>query len=397
MENSSYKLAIGLAACGHDVKVVTSSRGKAPRKYVEKMGPLTVIRYPEKHFILEAPLVPKIALAALWEDYDILHVHGMTPPITDLAILFAKFRRKPVVLTYHNDAHLTKPNALGRLVESVYSKFAIPVIALTDKIVSSTQSYAATSPVLRHFLKKVTVIPWGTDASLRRRIQRQEIRSSFESDEKKRLLFVGQLKDYKGVNILLEAVACLNQNGHQIAADIVGDGPHLNSLKSTARRLGLNGNARFWGAVNDQTLSDMYDGCDALVLPSLNRREAFGLVQLDAFAAGKTVVASNIAGVNDVATMGRGYLARPNDVASLVENISLALKFPIESRYLRNIAQDLTWTNVSKKYENVLSETIRNIRTSLILLVSSAALVTYLSNGGTALSYAVHTVSSLFA
>jgi glycosyltransferase involved in cell wall biosynthesis len=396
VENSSYKLAMGLANSGHEVTVVTSSRGKRPQKYVEKMGPLTVIRYPEKYFLLEAPLAPRIALAALWKNYDILHVHGMTPPLTDLAIFFAKLRGKPVVLTYHNDAHLTNPSVIGGFVESLYSKFAIPTLAMADKIVSTTQSYAATSQVLRHFLKKVEVIPWGTDAVSRRRSPIPEGSTLIGRDGKKRLLFVGQMKDYKGVNILLEAVARLNQNGHQVAADIVGDGPHLPSLKVTAKHLRRDGNVRFWGEVNDQILSQMYDYCDALVLPSLNRREAFGLVQLDAFAAGKTVVASNIAGVKDVAMMGNGYLARPSDVASLAENISLALKFPVESKHLQSVAEGLTWANTSKKYESLLSETAKNFRRSILAFVAMAALVALQSRSSAAWTYVVHAVSSLF-
>lgn len=398
VENSSYKLAIGLANSGHHVTVVTSSRGKYVGHYVEQMGPLRVIRFPEKYFLFEAPLVPRIALAALTEDYDILHVHGMTPPMTDLAILFGKIRRKPVVLTYHNDAHLTTPGFFGGIVEAVYSKFAIPILALTDRVVSSTQSYAETSPILRHFMKKVSIIPWGTSAIARRNDDARPYTPTSGSDRngKKRLLFVGQMKEYKGVNILLEAVANLNRHGHQVSAELVGAGPHLNSLKSAAHLLKLNDNVRFWGEVSDEVLSQMFDYCDALVLPSLNRREAFGLVQLDAFAAGKTVVASDIAGVKDVARMGKGYLARPNDVSSLVQNISLALKFPIESKHLQGVAENLTWTNTSKKYEKLLYETMEDLRTPMFVLPISATIIALQSKGSTVWASIVQTVTSLF-
>jgi len=348
VEKTAYDLAMGLTQEGHEVTVVTTSRGKAPGNYVERMGPLKVIRYAEERFIFDAPIVPRIAGAALSEDYDVLHVHGMTPSITDLAVLFAKFRGKPVVLTYHNDPQETFPSPFARLAGSLYSILAIPIVRMADVIVCSTHSYAATSPVLKHILGAVTVVPWGTDT---KRFAPKH--PPVPNTDGKHVLFVGQLKRYKGVDVLLKAIAKLTREGYPVIADIVGTGPYGDALKSHAVKLGLNGNARFWGPIDDDLLPLFYKGCDVLALPSLDRREAFGLVILEAFAADKPVVATKIPGVSDVAALGRSYLAEPNDADSLADCIRRALEdsptfgSPIVSR-------DLSRRKTLVKYESIL-------------------------------------------
>lgn len=349
VEKTSYDLAMGLAGEGHQVTVVTTSRGREPGHYVESMGPLKVIRYPESRFLFDAPIVPAIAAAALNEDYDVLHVHGMTPSITDLAILFAKFRGKPVVLTYHNDAQETFPGAVARLAAVLYSRLAVPIVRMADVIVCSTHSYAATSPVLKHILGAVTVVPWGVDA---RRFSPHS--QPLPENPEKHVLFVGQLKKYKGVDVLLQSVAKLNAAGYPLVADIVGTGPHGEELKVRAKALGIEGAARFWGPIGDDLLPSFYEGCDVLALPSLDRREAFGVVVLEAFAAGKPVVTTRIPGVSEIASMGNAFLAEPNDADSLAECIVRALSMKGQPSGCSALPPALSARKTLVKYESML-------------------------------------------
>lgn len=348
VEKTSYELALGLARAGNEVTVVTSSRGKQPGSYVEKMGPLKVVRYPETSFLFDAPLVPKIAAAALTEDYDVLHVHGMTPSISDLAILFAKLRGKPVVLTYHNDAQESYPGPVARLAGAIYSRLAIPIVRMANVIVSSTRSYAETSPVLKHIMGAVVVVPWGTDTS--RFTPRAR---SPAKDGRRHVLFVGQLKKYKGVDVLLDSVARLNRAGHAVVADIVGTGPYAGTLKARATALGLGDEAKFWGPVDDGFLPAFYAGCDLVALPSVDRREAFGLVMLEAFAAGKPVVATKIPGVSEAASRGRSYLAEPGDAESFARRILDALD-GLDSAPSPAPSPEISNEHAVVKYESIL-------------------------------------------
>ena len=330
---------MGLAAKGHSVTVVTSSRGMPPGNYEERMGPLRVIRFPETRYLLEAPIMPKIALAALKEDYDVLHVHGMTPSVTEIAILLAKLRGKRVVLTYHNDTETSLHGLLGALAGAVYSKLVIPVIQLADEVVSTTFSYAATSPVLRYLMRFVTVIPWGTDF-----VPRPKAGPSAALQEQKRVLFVGQLKQYKGVHVLLDSLARLNGSGHMISIDIVGTGPSSGDLKSMAKELNISERVRFWGRVSDEELAELYHRCDLVTLPSLNRREAFSLAVLDAHAAGKPVVATDLPGVREVASFGDGHLVKPNDPDSLSEAIlRVARRDGPQDGQGSRVSEDYSW------------------------------------------------------
>ena len=321
-----------------------------PGTYVEEMGPLRVVRFPETRFLFEAPMLPKVALAALKEDYDILHVHGMTPSVTELAIILAKLRRKRVVLTYHNDAQTTFHGFVGALAGALYSKLVIPVVKMADEIVSTTYSYAATSPVLKHLMRAVTIIPWGADP-----VRAVALEQDQAEDGQKHVLFVGQLKVYKGVHVLLDSLAKLNGRGHSISLDIVGTGPSEGDLQSMSKELNLEDRVKFWGGVTDETLTALYQKCDIVTLPSLNRREAFGLAMLDAFAAGKPVVTTDIPGVKEVARLGKCYMVKPNDPHSLSEAI-LEASLAHSRRGPRSapLSEDFSWGKVVVKYEEVL-------------------------------------------
>ena len=88
-----------------------------------------------------------------------------------------------------------------------------------------------------------------------------------------RVLFVGQMRSYKGVDCLLRAL--VGQPGVNLT--LIGSGPRLADYERLARRLG-GGNVRFLGHVPDEVLHRAYDGSDVIVLPSVTAAEAFGLV-----------------------------------------------------------------------------------------------------------------------
>lgn len=356
VEKCVYELSTRFAKLGHDVTVATSTRGKKPQPHSEEIDGVKVLRFRERRHIFEAPIIPRISLKALTEDYDVIHVHGMSPTITDLSILFARMRGKPIVLTYHNDAESQAWGPIARLAAFVYASLVSFVIGTCNVIVSSTRSYAATSVALRRSMDKLRVIPMGVDSIKYENVQpRDSIRAT------RKLLFVGQLKEYKGVDVLLDAISILKSNGEQVEIDIVGTGPELQKLKQKAQSLGIESNAHFLGNVPDSELLELYSTCDSLVLPSLNRREAFGIVLLEAMAAGRPVIASNIPGVNEVATKGGGHLATPNDPHSLALNISNSLSNKSPPEKLRKVAQDHSWDKMASEYEAIFSELVNRV------------------------------------
>src|SRR5437764_531691 len=103
------------------------------------------------------------------------------------------------------------------------------------------------------------------------------------------LLFVGRLVYYKGVHILIEAAS---RWPGSIA--IVGEGPLEAELRADVARRGLQERVVFAGRVSDDDLPAYYQACDAFVLPSIARTEAFGVVQIEAMAAGRPVISTNL-------------------------------------------------------------------------------------------------------
>lgn len=373
VERSVTELSHRFALAGHEVTVITSSRGRHPKFSREKLGKVTVIRFPERIHLFEAPIIPHLALEVIILDYDIIHVHGMSPTITDFAVVAGKLKGKPVVLTYHNDIESDYGGRTGRVLRRIHHFLSVPVVGLSDKVIATTRSYGESSPVLNRLPKGFEVIPVGITP--RRGGQGLGARKG----EDKRLLFVGQLREYKGVSYLLEAIARLRLEGMAVALDIVGTGPSMPSLKAKARDLGLSDYVAFKGQVGDKELHEHYDRSHLFVLPSVSRREAFGLVQLEAMAAGTPVVASDIPGVNEVAIRGGGRLAKPSDPVSLSNAIRASLQAEMVPGWNKHLLDAHNWDGIAEKYlamfDSVLEESRRNKRRKRLDQKAAAARV----------------------
>ncbi len=139
------------------------------------------------------------------------------------------------------------------------------------------------------------------------------------------LLFAGRLVGYKGLDVLLRALP-----GLAARAVIVGDGPRRAALEAQAASLGLADRVRFVGRVSDDELLAWYHACDAFVLPSTSRQEAFGMVQVEAMLCGKPVVSTAVGtGVAWVNQDGEtGLVVPPGDHAALHAALARLLDAP---------------------------------------------------------------------
>ena len=121
------------------------------------------------------------------------------------------------------------------------------------------------------------------------------------------VLFAGRHVAYKGVDVLLRALA-----GNAARAVIIGDGPKRAEWEQLSRALGLDGRVTFTGEVEDTELRRLMHACAALVLPSVTQAEAFGYVQLEAMASATPVISTDVpSGVSWVNQDGRTGLVVP--------------------------------------------------------------------------------------
>jgi len=244
-------------------------------------------------------------LARMARAADVVHYH-FPWPFMDLAHFLARVD-KPTVVTYHSD--IVRQKVLLRLYRPLMHRFLDSV----DTIVATSPNYLATSAVLDRYRDKTRVITFGLD------------KSSYPAPDAARLahwrarvgdkffLFVGVLRYYKGLHILLDAVA---GTGYPVV--IVGAGPIEAELKAHAQRLAL-ANVHFVGAVDDRDKAALLELCYAVPFPSHLRSEAFGISLLEGAMVGKPMISSEIGtGTTYINVHGEtGLVVPPSDPEAL--------------------------------------------------------------------------------
>jgi rhamnosyl/mannosyltransferase len=219
-------------------------------------------------------------LAQLARHADVVHYH-FPWPFGDLAHFLARVK-KPSVVTYHSD--IVRQKALLKVYTPLMRRFLSDV----DAIVATSPNYFASSDVLRRYGDKVRAIPFGLDRATYPQPSPDRLAHWRERVGERFFLFVGVLRYYKGLHILLDAIARLD---HPVV--IVGAGPIEAELKEHARRLGLT-HVRFVGAVDEQDKVALLTLCYAMAFPSHLRSEAFGISLLEGAMFGKPMISSEI-------------------------------------------------------------------------------------------------------
>jgi rhamnosyl/mannosyltransferase len=251
---------------------------------------------------------------------DLVHLHGPAPTFADVVLLGLALRRgrRPPVLYSHNfELHFPGPLApLARLYEVVLLRLAGRV---ASRIVVATEQVRSRLPRP----EAAVVVPWGSDhralregtgASCAADGSREPPPEAPPEDRALRVLFVGQMRPYKGVPVLLEAL----RGVPGIAARLAGGGRRLSAYRRLlARRGGAgSGSIELLGPVAEDELDRLYAWADVVTLPSTSRQEAFGLVLVEGMGAGCVPVASRLPGVDEVVG-DAGILVDPGDAGAL--------------------------------------------------------------------------------
>lgn len=236
---------------------------------------------------------------------DVIHYHFPWPFMDVLH--FACRIRKPTLVTYHSD--IIRQKNLLRVYRPLQQRFLDSV----DRIVATSPNYLETSPVLQRFSQKVSLIPIGLDRAAYP--PPSETRMQFWRDRlgPRFFLFVGVIRYYKGLHVLLEAA-----KGLEYPIVIVGAGPVEQELKFQAERLGLH-HAHFLGQLSDEDKTALLALSYAMVFPSHLRSEAFGVSLLEGAMHGKPMISCEIGtGTTFINVAGEtGLVVPPNDPMAL--------------------------------------------------------------------------------
>lgn len=250
-------------------------------------------------------------------DSDVMIVHEPNP----VAIVAHAVARPASPLIFWVHAEVVRP---AWRYKAFYRPFLIRMLQRASRIVVASPQVAALATELQPFREKCVVIPYALDPDQHAMTDAIALRVQAIRAEGPQplVLFVGRLVPYKGVDVLLRALA-----GVYARAVIVGDGPLRGTLEQLARDLGVAARVRFAGNAAPEELTALYNACDLFVLPSVTRAEAFGMVQIEAMSCRKPVVCTDLpSGVPWVNQHGvTGLVVPPSDADALSTSMQTLL------------------------------------------------------------------------
>jgi len=174
--------------------------------------------------------------------------------------------------------------------------------------------------------------------------------------DKKIIVAVGNLVEIKGYRYLIQSIKKIVETRKDIQCYIVGWGKLDKKLRKLINKLGLQNNIKLVGGKPHEEIPIWMNACDVFVLPSL--RESFGVVQIEALACGKPVVATRNGGSEEILTSeDYGMLVEPGNPHDLCEKIDMALKKKWDTESILNYSERYKWDNIAANigqiYENV--------------------------------------------
>ncbi len=282
----------GLKVCAlvhhHDPSVTSTT--------IENREGVLIYRVPCHGRLLYAPvspLFPFVMVQALKAfKPDIIHLH--MPNTSAFWVFFIPGIRKiPLVVHWHSDVVQSGIDTRLKIAYPFYKPFEQALLKRSAAVIATSSPYLDASPALKNWHYKTTIIPLGIKNS---RIHVSNIVKEWAEktweDSIIRLLCVGRLTYYKGHDKLVTAIAQIPG----AKAIIVGKGELMKPLKKNIMALGIEKQVTLIGYLEEEKLEALLSSSHCLVLPSIERTEAFGVVLLEAMRAEKPSIIFNIKG-----------------------------------------------------------------------------------------------------
>jgi phosphatidylinositol alpha-mannosyltransferase len=338
---------------GHDVRIITSSHG------LQRSSEGDVIRIGKGFSMPSNGSMGTITLSPRYvsqvqkvldrEKFDLLHFHEPFVPFLSLVVL--RQSTSVNIATFHAYAGFSPSMELGKRTLASYSARLHGRIAV---------SAAAGHFEDRFFPGDFKVIPNGVNVG---RYQRAVPIARWQ-DGCPNILFVGRLEDRKGLPHLLKAFRLIRKSGQECRLLIVGSGPQEREARRYVMTRGLQ-NVEFLGRVSDHEKTQLFKTADIFCSPATGR-ESFGIVLLEAMAAGTPIVCSDIHGYKGVVQRGRqAILVPPRDAKALAAGLQELLDDPdLRARMGAaglERAMQFSWEHVTAKVEEYYYFVIRRL------------------------------------
>ncbi|MGQ0537585.1 MAG: glycosyltransferase family 4 protein [Gemmatimonadaceae bacterium] len=279
---------------------------------------------------------------------DVVHAHD--PLVTSTSMWATLQTTAPVVATFHS---YFAPDSLAGRFFNVLAPLGAGVWRRLARRIAVSEA-ARVSVTSRMGDDAIRVVPNGTDVHVFARAVPAKLPPG------RVMLFVGRLEPRKGFPVAVRAFARLAQQDAELRLVVVGEGVEREAVEVLPRA--LRERVHLLGRVSDQLLPAYYAAADVFVAPALGS-ESFGIVLVEAMAAGLPIVASDIAGYREVVRAGReGLLVPGGDHVALANAVQCLLQHPEQARALgdagRVRARRYDWDAILATLERVYGEAI---------------------------------------
>jgi len=353
----AYNFAKLLTDKGHEVTVFTL------RQPEQKSGTGESFPFQVKYY---SPVI-RSGLGA-WEPrffgaldrFDITHLHYPFYGTNELLWLKKKLRKNSFKLAIHYHMDVAHQSRIKQWLGTPSAVVRNSLFRSADMVTCASLDYIATSAIAKIYDRqpdKFRCVPFGVDS---RQFAPGQSRSA---GQKPTVLFVGGLDQahyFKGLDVLFRAVRPIIDRLEKLI--VVGDGDLRPYYQKQCQQLAIEHKVEFAGGIPAPELASFYQRADLLVLPSINRNEAFGLVLLEAMASGLPVIATNLPGVRSVFKHGQqGLIARPADPADLKAKLLKLIDNPEFRSRLGKQGRDLaakhySWQTVAEQLDRALKD-----------------------------------------
>ncbi len=269
----------------------------------------------------------------------------------------AKDYNIPLIITAHGT------DLIGYQKSQRFRKYADKAIKKATKIITvSKGNKKLVNTIFKDAKNKTILIPNGynPDIFYIENVNKKEFLKKLKIKEYKNIVsFAGKFTSLKGIDLILKAATIYENN--ETATIIAGDGELFKEMQNLSKKLNLK-NIYFIGNKPQETLRKLYNIANVSLVPS--RKEAFGLVVIEANSCGIPVIGTNEGGIKDLITKNTGLLFEKENYQELAQKISLILNEEIkfDRKYIASFtkshySQDIFTSSLITIYQNAINKT----------------------------------------
>ncbi len=297
-------------------------------------------------------------------DFDIVHAHGYNHSAALASCYYANKFKKPFVLTAHDLAISSSLPADAQLFYKLYERtFGQYLLKNSTQLIALTEAQVGEYAERGGDARKISIIPNGIelDAYTDQKPDLDLLSQYGISSDRKILLFVGRLAEYKGIQDVIAVMPQILESFPETRFIVAGeDFGYKRRLEDLIAQYNLDASVLLTGPLSEQKLAQLYKAASALVFPS--SMEGFGLVLLEAMASGTLCIAYSLPAVRRIIQNGMNGILVSNK-SELLDRILYYFTHPgkkaqIEKAALRSVsAYDIR--QIVKATEQVYERCIR--------------------------------------